>query len=1126
MVKSYFLAACLFLLSISGFSQVHFEENFNADTIPLGWTVADSGVGACKWKIRAPHLEPNNVSVTMLGSNYLFVNSDSSGTATVAKETITSPVINTNGVPVVFLSFYQFYRDRTGLNRRDTGFVEVYNGTSWVTVKQMADQTFGSGTAPVLEKINISPYLNPSLQIRFRYVSNRGFYWGIDSVKITSPAPNDLGVSAFIGNIGCGLPATYAVSVRIKNYGTQPQSNFPVSYRANASPTVTENFSGSIAGGDSADYTFTLPLAASAPGDYILKAWTALANDADHSNDTATSGVLTRAKSTIAIVDFHGYSGTNLSEVLPGWKEASGYSPTGTTSTWTISTASQLTAFNNDTAARINLYTTTKKDWLITAPVVPTPNSVLRFKLALTNFAAISADSMGSDDSLIVRVSDDCGLSWTNLRHYTKADRLTNQFTTQVISLADFAGDNILIGFYGTDGSTEDLNDYDIHIDKVEVLVPAANDVGVTQIDVPTGECGVGTTLPVKVTIYNNGFQTQTQVPVSYALNSQVPVNETFTLSLAPGASTQVTFTNPASITTGGSNQLKAWTTLGGDVNLENDSATSASFIRPPATFPLNTFNGFNGTNLSTTWPGWKEQNGIPPTGTTSNWINSTPTQSTALGGTTARVNLFGATRREWMISPAFIPESAMVVQFDAAVTNNGTTALDSMGSDDSVHVMVTTNCGTSWIRIKSFHRNSNLTNLLKKYSASLSPYVGQSIRIAFLASEGNTNDLNDYDFHLDNVEVIMPLSNDLGVESLSFPSGLCNTTLYPKVLVTNYGAAPQSSFSVSYRVNSNAAVTESLTQTLQPGEQVEHTFTTGIDVSTLTTFTLSAWSSLTNDGNALNDSVNTTVSLPGAVLSPINFTNFDGSNMSTLFPGWREQSGQQPIGTTSAWTNSVATQELVLGSATARVNLSSNTKREWLVSPAFQVLANSGITMKVAVTDRSSTTADFMGSDDSVNVMISPDCGLTWSRIYSFTSASAIPNSMTSVIIPIVGFTGNRVTMGIKATDGTVDNTNDYDFHIDDIQVGPVNETKSYLSKQGFGLFPNPASHQISLQLPAEIQSGTADILGMDGKLHRTIRLEQNETSVDVQFLAPGIYTVRLTSGQGTTVMPLVISR
>lgn len=1032
MFKALILKCFIILFSMPGFSQVYLNENFNSNSLPSTWALTNQGQGACKWMVHAPF-----TNTTMLGSNFLYVDSDSAGSGTVANEIFTSPVINVSPGTVAFLEFHHHYR-AGGILRLDTGSVEVYNGAAWVrAAAYFVNQ--GTATAPVLVKINLTPYANPAMQIRFRYVGNWAYYWAIDNVKVYTPAANDVGVSHIRRlNSSCGIPSSFSISVRVNNYGSQEQSNIPLAYSVNGGTAVTASLPGPLAPGDSANFTFSVPFVPPTAGNYLFSAWTSLSGDGDATNDSTTNKPGTFKPVGFNTVSFTGFDGTNLSTLFPGWWEATGLTPTENTAGWTNSAQAQVTALGTVTA-KINLYTNSKKDWIISPPINPQTASVLRYNVALTNWNTAAIDSMGSDDSLIVKISTNCGQTWTKVKSYTRANQPTNQFSTELIPLSAFAGQTILIGFYATEGAVDDPNDYDMHIDDPVVFVQSPNDLAMVSILNTNGECGVGNSLSLQVRVLNNGTQAQTSIPIQYSVNGQTPVSQTFTQTLAPGASADVTFTPPITLTAAGNYSISAWTELSNDQNLQNDSVKNVVFSKPNAGFNVIEFTGFTGANLATVFPGWKESTGLNPAGTTSSWTNSAAAQTTGLGSATARINLFGNTKRDWIISQSFIPTSGSAVRFKLAVTNLGTVAPDAMGSDDSLVVKITTDCGQSWTRIRAFTVADNLSNVLTAYMVSLDSFVGQNIRIGFLATEGVIDNPQDYNLHLDAIEVYVPSPNDLSLTSIVLPDAACGagSSLVLKVRVSNNGNDTQSSIPVSYSLNGQAPVSETFTQTLVSGQVAEFSFTNSILLPTVGSYQISAWTSLPGDQNTQNDSIrNASVSRPGNSFNLVTFSGFTGGNLANVFPGWKESAGLGATGTTSAWTNSLTAQTTALGSATARVNVYTNTRKEWLISPALVPTSGYVLRLKIAATSFGGTTNTAMGADDSLIVKVSTNCGQTWNRERFWTSASSLTNQLVSYAVPLSAYAGQNILIGIYATDGAVDDPQDYDLHVDDVEI------------------------------------------------------------------------------------------
>jgi hypothetical protein len=108
----------------------------------------------------------------------------------------------------------------------------------------------------------------------------------IASFKIASDEPDDLGVVAITAPNNGVLTAAEQVTVTIYNFGTDDQANFPVAYQVNGNTPVVETYTGTLTAGASATYTFTAPVNMSTPGYYHFKAYTDLAADAFHPNDT------------------------------------------------------------------------------------------------------------------------------------------------------------------------------------------------------------------------------------------------------------------------------------------------------------------------------------------------------------------------------------------------------------------------------------------------------------------------------------------------------------------------------------------------------------------------------------------------------------------------------------------------------------------------------------------------------------------------------------------------------------------------------------------------------------------------------------------------------------------------
>src|SRR5690606_23186749 len=126
------------------------------------------------------------------------------------------------------------------------------------------------------------------------------------------------------------------------------------------------------------------------------------------------------------------------------------------------------------------------------------------------------------------------------------------------------------------------------------------------------------------------------------------------------------------------------------------------------------------------------------------------------------------------------------------------------------------------------------------------------------------------------------------------------------------------------------------------------------------------------------------------------DFTGFTGSNLTTVFPGWEEMTGDGPLTLiNSAWTSSTA-----LVTRTAKINLYTTTRKEWIISPSMAIDSVSRIRFKAAITDYASSSSDplgMQGTDDEVQVMITDECSDNWTTLYTFNAATTV--NLTNVL-------------------------------------------------------------------------------------------------------------------------------
>jgi len=740
----------------------------------------------------------------------------------------------------------------TNLNFANNAVTPIESGAVTTTVTGIDHDAF---TRP---KAGVNPNTNPDMGA-YEFDGLAGVATDAGVAFLVSPATN-----------GCYGAAENLV-VSVKNYGTASISNIPVTVIVSGAATQTSNatYPGPLAAGASANFTVaTLNMLTA--GTYSFNAYTSLAGDLNAPNDAmvATTRTVFPISTIPTQVNFTGFTGANLTANFPLWSEATGsIVPTGTTSLWTSQTG--LNGAGNITA-RINLLTNTRYEWLVGPKFTATSTSQITFDAAVTAVGSVVTPSvMGSDDMVRVMVSTDCGISYTPVFTVSATNSLTTSFTNFVAPLGAYAGQNIIVAFLATDGPVDDIESYDFHLDNINLYNALPQDAGVSTLTKPALTGCYGAAENMVVTLNNYGSLPVTNIPVTVLVSGATSqtTNATFTGTIAPASSASFTV-GTVNMTTAGIYNFTAYTALSGDGNLTNDTmAIVTRTVVGPSTLPTSvSFTGFTGANLTANFPLWGEATGsATPTGSTSAWTSQN--NLNGAGNVTARINLLAVSRNEWIVGPKFTATANSQISFDAAITAVGSVnTYSAMGSDDKVRVMVSTDCGLSYAPIFTVNATNSLTTNFSNFVVNLGAYAGQDIIVAFLAQDGPTDDLESYDFHLDNINLYNGSATDAGVTAIVTPSlGACysaNETMV--VTVRNFGTASISNVPVSVYVGgaSSQTITNTYPGPLASGASANFTVGT-INMSVSGIYTITSTTGLAGDVNTFNDvsTINRTVS-------------------------------------------------------------------------------------------------------------------------------------------------------------------------------------------------------------------------------------------------------------------------
>ena len=134
------------------------------------------------------------ISSGAAGNHFIHADANAAGFGpVVSTQLVTTSSYNTSGYSSLAVTFNQYYYSAyTG----DTAAVDVSsnNGATWTTVYNTGatgiSSTQGTSTAFATTTVNLNAYVGyTNVKVRFRYYSNYGYGWALDSIRLTGTPP-------------------------------------------------------------------------------------------------------------------------------------------------------------------------------------------------------------------------------------------------------------------------------------------------------------------------------------------------------------------------------------------------------------------------------------------------------------------------------------------------------------------------------------------------------------------------------------------------------------------------------------------------------------------------------------------------------------------------------------------------------------------------------------------------------------------------------------------------------------------------------------------------------------------------------------------------------------------------
>ena len=480
------------------------------------------------------------------------------------------------------------------------------------------------------------------------------------------------------------------------------------------------------------------------------------------------------------------------------------------------------------------------------------------------------------------------------------------------------------------DGDVRNATLPDIGADE---FTPLAKDISVTAFILPSATYSpVGTSVNVTIRVRNLGSDTISSFGVHYKYGALLPVNATWTGTLAPAATVDYAFVAPFSAVNG-TQSLCAYTTLAGDGNVHNDTLCR-NFIGVPVLVVPDSTDFETVNNWYTDGTLWEY--GIPTSDSINYAHSPVNVWKTNLDGQ------YGNSVTEYLYTPYYnftqvndatlkfwhwyeTEENYDYGKIEYNIT--GTTTWISLGYVGDPAATNWYNGTTTSGAVGGFMGNSSgwvqSSFNLSTIPAIVNATVPVQFRFKFASDISSVGD----GWAIDDFAIIAPpLAKDAGVIAVVNPIGstITGDDITLQVTLKNFGTDSLMMIPVGFRINGGATTQSTWTGILLPGATTNYTFPTTY-VSPGSTYDICAFTKRQGDIYKFNDTTCVSMGVSPAALdagvvaliSPtattifgdsvavtIRIKNF-GSTALTSIPLGYSRNGVQLFTTT--WTGSLA---------------------------------------------------------------------------------------------------------------------------------------------------------------------------------------------------------------------------
>ncbi|MFN3939655.1 MAG: CARDB domain-containing protein, partial [Chitinophagales bacterium] len=406
-------------------------------------------------------------------------------------------------------------------------------------------------------------------------------------------------IIAYLGVCGLG---SEGVTVKVRNYGFESQSDIPVNYTVDGGSIISEIVPGTLAPGETIDYTFSVLGDFTATGSHLIEAWTSLDGDTIVSNDYEDKEI-----TNIPIISSYPYY-QDFEAGDGGWTQG------GANSTWELGSPADdiISSAPPATPTSVNSwmtnldgdYNNNEKSYVLGPCFDFGPLTLPYVKLD------IWWETENYWDGAQLQYSLDAGSTWNVIGSIGSGDNwYTNygigfgydpswpsgypegwvgsggEWVTAYHDISFLAGEPQVQFriFFASDGSVNWYNG--VAFDNFKIADPFPDDIGVIAlVDPPIASASYTSSETVTVTIKNFGTNPPSGFTVKYQADGGTTYSGTYAATLNPGETGNFTFATGADLSAFGAHEICAWTELAGDDDVSNDELCFDMYHMAPVT--------------------------------------------------------------------------------------------------------------------------------------------------------------------------------------------------------------------------------------------------------------------------------------------------------------------------------------------------------------------------------------------------------------------------------------------------------------------------------------------------------------------------------------------------------------